>query len=148
MMEIFIPHNVPSSKNSKQFTGKYLVHSKTVKKYLQKLGIKNYSARKKQVEVYVKLVNLFEVYTRGLQEVIQQLPKPALIEFHFVRDSKRKFDFHNAVQLPLDLMTAHDIIDDDDMDNIIPVAYKKQDKWYTVDKKNAGVYIRVGELIC
>lgn len=147
-MEIFIPFNVPSSKNSKQFTGKYLIHSKTVKKYLNKLGIKNYSTRKKEVECYVRSANLFELHTLGLQEVIQQLPKPVIVEFHFVRDSKRRFDFHNVVQLPLDLMTAHGIIDDDDMNNVIPAAYKKQDKWYTVDKNNAGVYIRVGEVIC
>jgi Holliday junction resolvase RusA-like endonuclease len=73
--------------------------------------------------------------------------KPCIIEFHFVRDSKRKFDFHNMVQLPLDLMTAYDIIEDDNMDCVIPIPYTKNGKWYSVDKEKAGLYIRVGEVI-
>jgi hypothetical protein len=32
---IFIPNNVPSSKNSKQWTGKFLVWSKTAQKYVK-----------------------------------------------------------------------------------------------------------------
>ena len=33
--EIFIKGNVPSSKNGKRWTGKYLIHSKTTMKYIQ-----------------------------------------------------------------------------------------------------------------
>ena len=45
MDEIFIAGNVPSSKNGKRWTGKYLIHSKTVMNYIKKteetfLGIK------------------------------------------------------------------------------------------------------------
>ena len=36
MDQIFIAGNVPSSKNSKVWTGKYLVHSKTVRNYISK----------------------------------------------------------------------------------------------------------------
>jgi hypothetical protein len=49
-MEIFISGNIPSSKNSKQFTGKYLVSSKTVKNFLKSKGIKSYSTARKEVE--------------------------------------------------------------------------------------------------
>ena len=33
--EIFIPGNVSSSKNGKQWTGKYLIHSKTTMRYIK-----------------------------------------------------------------------------------------------------------------
>ena len=36
MAEIFIAGNVPSSKNGKRWTGKYLIHSKTVMNYIKK----------------------------------------------------------------------------------------------------------------
>lgn len=66
---IFIPHNVPSLKNGKTSAtfGKgenkktTLVHSKAVKKYLQKIGVKEFRSRlnkkqaaagKKKVEEY------------------------------------------------------------------------------------------------
>ena len=35
-MPIFIPGNVPSSKNSKRWTGKMLINSKTTMKYISK----------------------------------------------------------------------------------------------------------------
>lgn len=146
-MEIFISGNIPSSKNSKQFTGKYLVHSKTVQKFLRSKGIKSYSTSSKTVTGYKTIPCTLESVLGPIKAVIQQINKPCIIEFHFVRDSKRKFDFHNAVQLPLDLMTAYDIIEDDNMDYVIPMPYMKNGKWYSVDKNNAGVYIRVGEVM-
>jgi hypothetical protein len=146
-MEIFISGNIPSSKNSKQFTGKYLVSSKTVKNFLKSKGIKSYSTARKEVETYKTIPDALESVLSPLKAVIQQMRKPCIIEFHFVRDSKRKFDFHNMVQLPLDLMTAYDIIEDDNMDCVIPIPYTKNGKWYSVDKEKAGLYIRVGEVI-
>ena len=35
-MSIFIPGNVPSSKNSKRWTGKMLINSKTTMRYISK----------------------------------------------------------------------------------------------------------------
>ena len=34
MNSVFIPGNTPSSKNSQQWTGKYLVKSKTTQRYI------------------------------------------------------------------------------------------------------------------
>ena len=90
---IFISGNVPSSKNSKQWTGK---------------------------------------------EMIKGKEKPYKVGFYFIRDSKRKFDYINAAQLPLDLMQDYDWIEDDDSSNIIPVFLG-----YEVDKRNAGVRIEI-----
>lgn len=68
---------------------------------------------------------------------------PIKIGFHFVRQTKHRFDFHNAVQIIADLMVAHDFIEDDDMDCFIPVPLKKNGRWYSYDKENPGVYIKI-----
>ena len=68
---------------------------------------------------------------------------PLEIGFHFVRDSKRKFDFHNIVQVVLDLLTASDIIIDDNMDCVIPFALKIESKFYSVNKEQSGVWIKI-----
>ncbi|WP_231102322.1 hypothetical protein [Streptobacillus moniliformis] len=46
---------------------------------------------------------------------------PLKIHFKFIGDSGRKFDYHNVVQLPCDLMTKHGWLEDDNADNIIPI---------------------------
>ena len=46
-MEIFIPFNVPSLKNSKIKTTRGIFPSKTFKKYLQAIGIQHFSSSKK-----------------------------------------------------------------------------------------------------
>lgn len=140
---IFIPFNVPSSKNSRINTSKGSFASKTTKTYLNKLGIQTYSSSKKLVKGYVNKPNLIEQLREDFLKQIEGKQLPLEIGFHFVRDSKRKFDFHNIVQVSLDLLTAHDIIIDDNMDCVIPYALKLDDKFYSVDKENPGVYISI-----
>lgn len=117
---IFIKGNVPSSKNSKHWTGKMLINSKTVMKY------KKYSAD--------------DWWRNGIKfkEMIKGKEKPYRIGFYFIRDSKRKFDYINAAQLPLDLMQEYDWLDDDNMENVIPVFLG-----YEVDKENPGIRIEI-----
>ena len=122
---IFISGNVPSSKNSKQFvtfkTGeKMLINSKTVRNY-----IKNHCDE-------------WWENTGKFKEMIKEKEKPYKIGFYFIRDSKRKFDYINAAQLPLDLMQDYGWIDDDDVNNVIPVFLG-----YEVDNENAGVRIEI-----
>ena len=117
---IFINGNVPSSKNSKQWTGKMLINSKTVRNYM-----------KNHCDEWRKNTGKFK-------EMIKGKEKPYRIGFYFIRDSKRKFDYINAAQLPLDLMQDYDWIEDDDVNNVIPVFLG-----YEVDKKNAGVRIEI-----
>jgi len=135
-MEVFISGNVPSLKNSKQWTGKFLVSSKTVKSYLKKKGIKSYSTTHKEVKGYKCMPNNFEEEIKPFLNVIEQMARPVTIGFYFIRDSKRKFDYINVVQIILDLMTAHGIIEDDNADEVIPQFFG-----YHVDKDNAGVKI-------
>lgn len=122
---IFINGNVPSSKNSKQFvtfkTGKkMLINSETVRNYM-----------KNHCDEWWENSSKFK-------EMIKGKEKPYRIGFYFIRDSKRKFDYINAAQLPLDLMQDYGWIDDDDVNNVIPVFLG-----YEVDKENPGVRIEI-----
>lgn len=141
-MEIFIPENVPSSKNSKVKTSKGIFHSKAVRKYLSSLGIKSFSTSKKQVDHLKKSEPTFYYKMEELRNHLKDDP-PHRVGFHFVRKDKRSFDFHNMVQLIADLMVAYDAIEDDDMDHFIPLPYKKNNNYYTINKEEPGVYIKL-----
>lgn len=140
---IFIPFNTPSLKNSKVKTSRGIFASKTVKKYLTKLGIQNFSSSRKIVKGYVKKPNLFEGIREQFAEQIKNKDQPYLVGFHFVRDSKRDFDFNNATQIINDLLVAHDMLEDDCMRVMIPVPLMIEGLWYTIDKTNPGVYIKI-----
>ena len=140
---IFIPGNVPSSKNSRINTKNGSFASKTVKAYLNSLGIQSYSSSKKLVKGYVNKPNLIENLREDFLKQTSGKQLPLEIGFHFVRDSRRKFDFHNIVQVVLDLLTASDFIIDDNMDCVIPFALKRDGKFYSVDKENCGVWIKI-----
>jgi hypothetical protein len=146
---IFIPGNVPSLKNSKIATtigkGKnkrvILLPSKTVKNYLQDMGIKKYSA-KGGVDEYMTRENLFR---ESVGNYFDDIQVPVIVKFFFVRDSKRMFDFHNAVQIIADLLIAHGYIEDDNMDYFIPVPMMSGGKWYSVNPSDPGVWLKIVE---
>ena len=140
---IFIPGNVPSSKNSRINTKHGSFASKTVKAYLNSLGIQSYSSSKKIVKGYVNKPNVIEGLRESFLKQTEGKELPLEIGFHFVRDSKRKFDFHNIVQVILDILTASDIIIDDNMDCVLPFALKIDNKFYSVDKEKSGVWIQI-----
>lgn len=140
---IFIPFNVPSSKNSRINTNRGSFMSKTSKAYLTKLGIQSYSSSKKVVKGFINRPNIIEQLRSEFEKQIDGKELPLEIGFHFVRDSKRKFDFHNIIQIILDLMTAHDIIIDDNMDCVLPYALKLNGNAYSVNKEECGVWIKI-----
>lgn len=135
---VFIKHNVPSSKNSK-INGKFF--SKTVQKYLKTYGIKSFSSSRKTVETYKTKPMTFPV--DDLKRLLENRDYPIVLGFHFVRGTRHKFDFGNVCQILLDLFTAFNIIDDDNMDCIVPMPFKIEDRWYSYDKDNPGVYIKI-----
>lgn len=151
---IFIKYNTPSLKNSKIKTSRGIFSSKTIKKYLNKLGIQSYSSSKKIVKGYVNRDNEFENLRNQFQIAFQNKPFPVLICFHFVRDTKRNFDFGNATEIIFDLLTAHNIIPDDNItftipsvmsiEGILPTEENMHNtQWYSVDKFNSGVWIKI-----
>lgn len=143
---IFVPGNVPSLKNSKVATSKGVFPSKTVRKYLQNLGVKKYSCSRGTFENYKTRPNLFEEAVAPMKELFTQkepvpYPIPCTIGLFFIRNSRRRFDWINAAQIICDLLTAHGVIHDDDMDNLIPMPIQVAGSWYTIDKERPGCII-------
>lgn len=140
---IFIPGDVPSSKNSKIKTASGVFNSKAVRKYLQNIGVKNFSSSKKTVEEYKTRPNLFR---QSVGQYFYSSGYPVFVGFHFVRKTKMKFDFHNMCQIIADLLVAHDFIQDDDIEHFIPVPLKLHGQWWSYDKENPGVFLqKMGE---
>ena len=127
--------------NSKIATKKGVFSSKTVQKFLRSYGIKHYSSGKKVVERYKTIPMTFPV--DEIKELFKDAEWPVEIGMHFVRASRHRFDFVNAVQILLDLFTSFDIIPDDNMDYITPRAFKMDGKFYSYDKDNPGVWIKI-----
>jgi hypothetical protein len=119
-MPIFVRGNVPSSKNSKQWTGKFLVSSKTTRNW----------------EKSTKLQ--FQALRDDFLKLIEDKEFPIRVEFTFIRDSRRKFDYVNPLQTIQDAMVKHGWIPDDNCDIIIPSF-----GLYKVDKENSGVWLKV-----
>lgn len=140
---IFIAGNVPSSKNSKVKGKNGIFHSPAVRKYLQILGVKRYSPSRKFIENYKTRPNLFSLYENDFRKQFIGKEPPFIIGVHFVRKTKSDFDFHNICHLVFDLMVAHKFIEDDCMRYLIPVPMKIDDKFYSINPKNPGVYIKV-----
>jgi len=117
---IFIQGNVCSSKNSKVWTGKFLVSSK-------------------QTARYVKLTENQWIINRDLfLQMIEGKQKPYKIHLYFIRDSKREFDYNNVSQILFDLMQKYKWIEKDSAYHVIPVF-----DGFEVDKQKAGVIIKV-----
>jgi hypothetical protein len=113
---IFLPGNVPSLKNSRGIgmSGQSF-NGAPVRKYLYNMNIRTFSSRKKEIKMVKKgLDNLF------LQTIGDQKYERLHLGLHFVREDRRRFDFCNMVQIIADLLTAHEIIPDDNMNHFLP----------------------------
>lgn len=140
---VFISGNIPSSKNSKVATSRGIFHSKTVAKFLREIGIQQYSVSKKEVTYYKTKPCLFPVKDLSKLLSSSDTVKPIKIGVHFVRKTKSQFDFHNICQIIFDLLVAFDIIEDDNMDCILPFPMQIDNRWYSIDKNNPGAWIDV-----
>lgn len=118
--KIFIHGNVPSSKNSKIWTGRFLVNSKVTSRYIK--------ATKDQ---WLDNKAKFEKMLKG-----KTAPYNVCLYFH--RDSKRRFDLINATQILFDLMQEYEWIEDDSAYIITPVY-----EGFEVNKDSPGVFIHV-----
>jgi hypothetical protein len=125
MTEIFIPFNVPSSKNNRTWTGKYSIENKRVTEY-----------RKNTKSCFIQYKKVFLSMLEGKE-------KPYLIGFHFIRGNRHKFDFCNMLQIVQDIMVVEEWLVDDNCDEMLPVPYKKDGKYYSIDNNNCGVYITI-----
>lgn len=121
---LFISGSFPSFKNSKQYTGKYFIMSKTVQKYL-----KAYEYQWKTIPEQFR--------------ILKEEDYPIEIGLHFVRGTHHRWDFHNMVQGVADLMVKHKWIPDDNTNYFIPYCLKIDGKYYSYSKENPGVYIKL-----
>lgn len=80
---------------------------------------------------------------KDFRQLVEGKSFPLKIAFHFIRDSRRKFDFGNACQVLLDMMQDFDWIEDDDMTHVLPYPLIIDGDGYTIDKEKAGVIIKI-----
>ena len=118
--DFWISGNTPSSKNSKVWTGKMLISSKAVTKWLQQTEME------------------FQMQSPLFVEALSNLVPPYNIEFTFYRKSKHNFDYYNVSQIVTDTMKSHGWIEDDNA-NIIKPYYAD----YVYSKNKPGVLIRI-----
>lgn len=114
--------NVPSKKNSKIITKSKRVISSKLVQYYERWATPRL---KEQLPTW--------------QQMIQNKPLPLKVSFYFFRDSKRKWDFINIVQVIADIMQKEGYLIDDDTKNFIPL-YKGEE---VVSKKEAGVIMTI-----
>ena len=128
----YIPGNVPSSKNGKIKTRWGLITSKITREWVKKTR------------------NYFIHYRTDFLKALEGKEKPYRIGFRFVRDSRRQFDYANALQTVQDMMTGgfrekktedtacRTWLEDDNADILIPIF-----ELYEYKKNEGGVYITV-----
>lgn len=126
LFRCFIPGNVPSLKNGKRI---FQIGKKGDRRPML--------VPHRRVEQYKKDTGLdFAANAHGFKLAARRLPRPLRIEFRFVRGSRHRFDYSNALDTVQDLMVWHGWIPDDNADELIPVI-----KPYSYDKACPGVEI-------
>jgi hypothetical protein len=115
---IFIPGDVPSSKNGRVWTGRFFVEKNAVKKYKKF----SESAWRDNTDVFLKMIEGKE--------------PPYSVNFKFIRGTRRKFDYINMLQTVQDLMVKNDWIEDDNFTFLIPVIEVCE-----YCKESPGIYI-------
>lgn len=126
---IFIPGNVPSSKNSR------ITNRKTGRSFPSPLTVA-YKEESKQ---------WWQMYRGRFRELADPYSLPLLVGFLFVRKSSHKFDFVNPIQTVQDEMVHHGWLGDDNADVMVPMPLIESitGKCYITDENTPGVYIKV-----
>jgi hypothetical protein len=160
---IWLPRNVPSSKNNREI-GYYFLKPTDTSNWFIKIGetfrkIRPTLRSSDRTEAYVKeIVDSLIANRRKFHELVKGFPKPYILQVHFVRDSKRSYDYINAYQILADCFSGHywekdkkiplkavQFIEDDDMANVvfIPVLANMLAGMplYSVDKVSPGVWV-------
>jgi Holliday junction resolvase RusA-like endonuclease len=123
----FIPGHVPSSKNSRIFnvSMKRSFKSKSSTKYI------------KESKPH------WEEIKEDFLKIISEKSTPYLIGFHFVRKTRAKYDWVNPLQTVQDIMTELGLLEDDNVEVLIPFPLKIKGSFSSQDSKNPGVFIKI-----
>lgn len=134
---IYIPGNVPSLKNSKEiitipFKGQ--LHLPVHERKTRAMLIPSKRHQKYERDT----APLYRAFAKEFRKLAQGHLKPLKVGFYFVRDSRRLFDFGNAMASCEDIMETREWIPSDDCNQMMSIPLG-----YHVDKETAGVYITV-----
>lgn len=140
---IFIPGEVPSSKNSKEIGFLYLAQGAVSSMYHLKKGvyrpIRLNLNSSNATKAYIKDHTIDYVANKvRFKNLIKGYNTPYRICFKFTRKTKRTFDYINAAQIVQDMMVKNGWLDDDDCKNVRPYFLE-----YEYDKANPGVLISI-----
>lgn len=112
--------NVASSKNGKRIVRGRLINSKLAMEY------------------YDFVIPKLEEKKEEILDYLKDKDKPYRFHFYYIRKDHRHFDYSNVVQILADAFQKTEILEDDDMNNFIPVF-----DGYEVNKENPGVIINI-----
>lgn len=124
--KFYIPYAVNSSKNSLRIAYSW----KNKRKILSKSP---------QYQLYHQLSKPYYLRLRNyFLDHVKNFPKPLILGFHHIRYNNERWDHHNMMQGPADLLQECGWIEDDDKDHV-----EIHPDGYTVDKFNQGLVITV-----
>lgn len=143
--QIWIPGNVPSLKNSKQIFFRYTDKpmNKSVRCTMNgKPAVPFISSSKLVKEYQTATKRYYAAYRETFLKLINGMPAPYIVEFVFVRSSKRTFDFNNGNHICTDMMKAAEWFPDDDTTYILPIP-KLTAPHFFINSKGPGVWINL-----
>jgi len=126
---IFIPGNTPSSKNSKQII---VLKKKTGEQFHTLIDSELTKKWKKEIKDYMA------IYKRPFLDMSKKFEYPLYIQFTFVRNSARDFDYINPCQAIQDMMVEYGWLPDDNTKFIKPFFGD-----VIIDRDQPGVYIKI-----
>lgn len=130
---IFIPGNVPALKNSKRIIP-IGARCPKCRKAMRRIMIPSASVDKWRAATKP----FWEKYRQEFLDMLALSEKPYPIKFKFVRDSRRLFDYSNALDTVQDEMVRHKWLEDDNCSVMRPIL-----RTYKYDKLKSGVWISV-----
>jgi hypothetical protein len=132
-MKIFIPGNVPSLKNSKQLV--------PIGKRCGKCGKGKFyrPIPSAKVREWNKITRTyFDLHRSEFLKALSGMEKPYRIKFRFVRGTRHKFDYTNALDTVQDQMVNCHWLEDDNCTILLPVVLP-----YKYSKVKPGVWIKL-----
>jgi len=153
----FFPGNTPSLKNNKDIVEMWITSSlcckapvrregkgKFMKAYCEGCGNQTRMKRpiitsSKRVKEYIKALEgcLLQNKPKFIMN-LKNSSKPYIVGFYFIRATRHRFDFGNAMEVLLDAFTEYGYWEDDNMDVVMnfPLGYH-------VDPNRPGAYVVV-----
>jgi Holliday junction resolvase RusA-like endonuclease len=130
-----LPHRETNCYNPAMIVIRGEIHSSKNSRRVLRVGHRTIVAKSKQAKadeeiLYIQLRAQIDEWDK----MIDGVEEPINVVFHFVRATRRRWDFVNLVQGVADAMVKAGYMEDDDVNHFIPHY-----GGHTVDKNNPGV---------